>query len=120
MSYAIYAGIQRANESARDLEFRAISHITRQMTEANRPGADPVARIRALNGNIRLWSLLMADLAGPDNALPEVIRGNYIALGRFARRASVAALPDNSSLDTLISINTDVLDALSRQRADAS
>lgn len=120
MTYAVYAGIQKASESARDLEIRAISHITRQLTEADRPGVDPVTRTRALNGNIRLWSLLMTDLAGAGNALPEAIRANYIALGRFARRASVAALPNTSSLKTLISINTDVLDALSKQRADTA
>ena len=90
------------------------------MSDCDRPGADPVERTRALNGNIRLWSLLMADLEGPGNGLPDAVRGGYIALGRFARRASVSALRNGGSLKTLISLNTDILDALGHQRAAAA
>lgn len=120
MSHAAYAESQKAAESGRDLEIRAISHITRQMTEVNQPSADPIARTRALNGNIRLWSLLMQDLANPGNALPEPIKSSYMAIGQFAHRASLAALPRASSLDTLIRINTDILDALHHQRVTAA
>lgn len=120
MSYAAYAGIQKASESARDLEIRAISHITRQLIEANRAGAEPIARTRALNGNIRLWSLLMNDLSAPENALPEAVKAGYLSLGQFSQRASLAALPGKGDLATLIRINTDVLDALDHQRSAAA
>jgi flagellar biosynthesis regulator FlaF len=117
MSYAAaYAGVQNAVESARDLEIRAISHITRQLIEANKPGVAPLDRTRALNGNIRLWSLLMQDLSNPGNALPDALKGRYISLGLFARRASLKALNNASDLGLLIRLNTDVLDALDRQR----
>jgi flagellar protein FlaF len=116
MSYAAYAGAQQAAETPRDLEIRAISYITHQLTEANRPDADAIGRIRALNGNVRLWSLLISDLSGPDNGLPEAVKTSYIQLGFFARRASVAALLPGTDLSTLIRINTDILDALDHQR----
>ncbi len=116
MSYAAYASAQNAGESPRDLEIRAISHITRQLIEANRAGTEPLARIRALNGNIRLWSLLMQDLSNPDNSLPDDLKARYISLGLFARRTSLAALSTASDLSPLIRLNTDVLDALDRQR----
>jgi flagellar protein FlaF len=119
MSYLAYAGVQAASETPRDLEIRAISHITRQMVEANRPDAAPIARTRALNGNIRLWSLLMHDLSSSGNALPEALKADYISIGLFARRASVAALARPRDLADLIRINTDVLDALSLQRGAA-
>jgi flagellar protein FlaF len=116
MSYAAYAGVQNAIENARDLEIRAISHITRQLIEANQPGTEPLDRTRALNGNIRLWSLLMQDLSSPGNALPDAIKARYISLGLFARRSSLRALKGPSDLSVLIRLNTDVLDALDRQR----
>ena len=116
MSYAAYAGVQQANETARDLEIRAISHITRQLTDANTPDAKPMDRIRALNGNIRLWSLLIADLYEPGNSLPDTLKATYISLGLFARRVSMAALTSAMDLSTLIRLNTDILDALHQQR----
>jgi flagellar protein FlaF len=116
MTYAAYAGVQNAIESARDLEIRAISHITRQLIEANHSGVEPLTRTRALNGNIRLWSLLMQDLHSPGNALPDVIKARYISLGLFARRNSLKAIQNEADLAPLIRLNTDVLEALDRQR----
>jgi len=119
MSYAAYASVQNAVETPRDLEIRAISHITHQLVEANKPEAEPIDRARALNGNLRLWSMLVQDLADPANALPDAIKGRYISLGLFARRVSLNALTAQSDLSALIRINTDVLDALNHQRQAA-
>jgi flagellar biosynthesis regulator FlaF len=116
MSYAAYASAQTAIETPRDLEFRAISHITHNLIEANKPDTKPLDRTRALNGNIRLWSLLMQDLSSPGNKLPDALKSRYISIGLFARRTSLKALKDKSDLSLLIRLNTDVLDALDRQR----
>jgi flagellar protein FlaF len=116
MSYAAYANVQNAAETPRDLEIRAISHVTRQLTEANAPGAEALTRVHALNGNLKLWSILVQDLSNPANALPEKIKAAYISLGMFAQRASVTALTTAADLSTLIGLNTDVLDALYHQR----
>ena len=120
MSYAAYAGAQKVAESGRDLEIRAISHVTRQLADANRPGADRMDRIRALNGNAKLWSLLINDLSNPDNALPDKVKASYISIGSFAHRASVAAMLNDADLATLIRINTDVLEALNHQRTSTA
>ena len=119
MSYAAYAGAQSAIESPRDLEIRAISHITSQLLDANKPDAQPMTRIRALNGNMRLWTLLMEYLADPANALPASVKANYISLGLFAHRTSMAALSQRFDLSPLIRLNTDILDALDNQRRAA-
>ena len=119
MGHAAYASVQNAVETPRDLEVRAISHITRQLVEANTADAHPIDRTRALNGNIRLWSLLMEDLSDPGNALPDKLKANYISLGLFSRRTSLAALTTPPDLSPLIRINTDILDALNYQRQAA-
>jgi flagellar protein FlaF len=120
MSYAAYASVQAAIETPRDLEIRAISHITRQLVDANTAEAEPLDRARALNGNIRLWTMLVEDLSDPGNALPDAIKASYISLGLFANRTSVAALTAaGSDLSSLIRINVDLLEALDHQRQAA-
>jgi flagellar protein FlaF len=119
MSYAAYASTQKAVEGPRDLEIRVISHITSKLVAANDPRVEPIDRIRALNGNIRLWSLLSEDLSDPGNGLPAQVKANYLSIGIFARKASLAALTAKTDLSTLIKINTDVLDALESQRRAA-
>lgn len=116
MSYAAYAGAQKASETPRDLEMRAVSHVTRQLVNANEPSTDPMSRIRALNNNIKLWSTLIEDLSEPGNALPDGLKASYISLGLFARRTSLAALSGGIDLSTLIRLNVDVLEALDHQR----
>lgn len=116
MSYDAYAATQKAAEAPRDLEIRAIAHVTRQISEADKPGVDTMTRIRALNANSKLWGLIMRDLSNPDNALPDVLKARYISLGMFARRRSLQAMTDQSDLSTLIQLNTDVLEALDYQR----
>ncbi len=120
MSYAAYAARQAASESPRDLEIRAISHVTRQLVDANRPGADRMVRIRALNGNRKLWSLLVQDLSEPANLLPDALKGRYISLGLFAQKASMTAMNDKNDLSAIIAINNDVLEALNRQNSALS
>ena len=116
MSYAAYAARQSANETPRDLEIRAISHVTRQLADANKPGADKIDRVRALNGNSKLWSLLMQDLQEPANLLPDMLKARYISLGIFAQTSSVEAMTNDKDLSAVIAINNDVLDALNLQK----
>ena len=72
MTYAAYAGVQNAIESARDLEIRAISHITRQLIEANRPDlARKVRWIAAEDGDGAGYDVLSFNRTG-DERLIEV------------------------------------------------
>lgn len=115
MSYAAYAAKQAASETPRELEIRAISHVTRQLVEANAPHAEPMQRTRALNNNRRLWSLLVQDLSEPANQLPDALKARYISLGLFVQKTCMAAMMGRQDLAGLIAINNDVLDALGRQ-----
>lgn len=119
MSHAAYASTQKAAEGPRDLEIRAISHITGKLVAANDPGVEPMDRIHALNGNVRLWSLLTQDLSDPGNALPTQIKASYLSIGNYVRKASLSAMAGKGCLSTLIKINTDILDALEVQRRAA-
>jgi len=119
MSYAAYANVQKATETARDIEIRAVSHVTKRLAEVNEPDAAPLERVLALNDNIKLWNMLIEDLEDPGNALPDVLKASYISIGMFARRSSLAALSQDTNLATLIDINIDVLEALNSQRLAA-
>jgi flagellar biosynthesis regulator FlaF len=119
MNYAANTQVQNAIGTPRTLEMQAISHITHQLVAANTPDADPLDRTRALNGNLKLWSMLVEDLSDPGNTLPDPIKGSYISLGMFAHRASLKALTAEADLAPLIRINVDVLEALNQQRLAA-
>ena len=119
MSYAAYANVQKASETPRDIEIRAVSDITRRLADVNQPGVAPLDRILALNDNILLWNTLIEDLEDPGNALPDTLKASYISIGMFVRRSSLAALAQETNLATLIGINTDVLEALNQQRLAA-
>ena len=119
MSYAAYADAQKADETPRDLEIRAVSLVTRRLAEVNRPDAAPLDRVTALNENAKLWSTFIADLEDPGNALPDTIKASYISIGMFSRKTSLAAMTDGAGISALIEINTDVLEALNHQRLAA-
>ena len=116
MSYQAYARLQKATEAPRDLEIRAISFVTSQLIEADAPGADAMTRIRALNANMKLWSILVQDLESAGNGLPHAIKVRYVSIGHFVRRRCMAALMDQGGLADLVGFNTDILDALNYQR----
>ena len=119
MSYAAYADVQKASETPRDLEIRAVSQVTRRLADVNRPDATPLDRVIALNENAKLWSVLIEDLEDPGNSLPDTLKASYISIGMFARRTSLAAMSGGAGLAALIDINTDVLEALNNQRLAA-
>ena len=119
MSYEAYATAQKAGETPRELEIRAVSHVTRRLAEVNRADAAPLDRVLAINDNAKLWTVLIEDLEDPSNALPDTLKASYISIGMFARRTSLAAMTSGAGLAALIEINTDVLEALNHQRLAA-
>ena len=119
MSYEAYAIAQKAGETSRDLEIRAVSHVTRRLVEVNQPDATPLDRVHALNDNAKLWTVFIENLEDPGNALPDTLKASYISIGMFARRTSLAAMAGGAGLAALIDINTDVLEALNHQRIAA-
>jgi flagellar biosynthesis activator protein FlaF len=72
--------------------------------------AAPIARVRALADNRRLWTAVTDLLRDPTNPLPQETRAGIISVGLSVQREMDQADP---SFDFLISVNRNIADGLS-------
>ena len=64
--------------------------------------SDPLARVRAVADNRRLWTAVTDLLRDPDNRLPVALRASIISIGHTVQREMDGTNPD---FDFLISVN---------------
>lgn len=112
MALLRYAAQQNAAASPREVELRAFRYVNGLLATA----ADLPARARALHKTHQLWSLLIADLSQPGNALPADLRGRLVSLGLWAQRETAARLDDQGSLEPLIALHRDMIEGLEAQQ----
>ena len=109
---ARYAAQQDAAASPREVELRAFRYVNGLLVAA----ADLPARARALHKTHMLWSLLIADLAQPGNALSPDLKGRLISLGLWAQREAASRLDDQASLEPLLALHRDMIAGLEAQQ----
>jgi flagellar biosynthesis regulator FlaF len=78
--------------------------------------ADGRTRIDALARNHELWSILVRDLSGDGNKLPEALRNQLISIGFWSMTYSNMAISKDLSLQPLIDVNRNISDGLRMQR----
>ena len=76
------------------------------------------AMAEALHDNLRLWTLLAADVAGEENELPAQLRARIFYLAEFTRAHSAKLLSGEAERRPLIDINTAVMKGLRAGVAD--
>ncbi|WP_237212984.1 flagellar biosynthesis regulator FlaF [Falsiroseomonas oryziterrae] len=108
---ARYSIQQNAAASPREVEVRAFRYVNGLLGAA----VDVPARVKALHKTHLLWSLLMADLAMPGNALPADLKGRLVSLGLWAQREAMARMEDTASLSPLIELHRDMIAGLEAQ-----
>jgi flagellar protein FlaF len=111
MALARYAAQQNAAASPREIELRAFRYVNGLLATA----AGVPARAAALHKAHQLWSLLIADLTLPDNALPPDLKGRLVSLGLWAQREAASRLDDEGSLAALIELHRDMIAGLEAQ-----
>lgn len=111
-----YGSAARALASERDIEYRVFGQVTGQLSQAMRPGAPFADLAAALHENTKLWIALTADLAHPDNALPEKLRAQLLSLAVFCRSHTARVLDGEAEPGVLVEINTAIMRGL-RSRA---
>ena len=111
-----YGDAQVALHDFRQTEYRAFAEATRRLCAAEAARGEEAgafaAMAEALHDNLRLWTLLAADVAGPDNELPETLRARIFYLAEFTRAHSAKVLPKKAELRPLIDVNTAVMKGL--------
>ncbi len=74
--------------------------------------AGPIARVRALADNRRLWSVVADLMRDPDSPLPMPLRASIISVGLAVQREMDSETPD---FDFLIGVNENLAAGLSGQ-----
>jgi flagellar protein FlaF len=98
--------------SPRETEILAFGLCNTRLKNAG----DSSSRIDALNKTHQLWSILVRDLSGDANKLPEDLKRQLVDLGFWAMSYSVAAMGSGLSTQPLIDVNQNILDGLKLQQ----
>lgn len=88
MSYA--EAIEESAPECRDRDRRALEHCVSLLEQAEGEELGSPAVAEALRFARRLWKALIEDLLGPDNDLPDVLRGDLVSVGIWILREADA------------------------------
>lgn len=112
LAQSAYASVNSAVKTERGTEHAAFERVTAQLSRAAGPEASMAARAAALHDNRRLWTLMAANVADAENALPQPLRAQIFYLAEFTLQHSRKALKDGLPFSPLIEINTAVMRGL--------
>jgi len=110
-SYAEVA--QESSATARDREHEAFGHMIESLKRAEIAGPRSREAIDAIYVTRNLWSVLVEDLASPENVLPEELRAGLISIGLWVmREAEAIRLGRVQSFAAMIEVTTMIRDGL--------
>jgi flagellar protein FlaF len=107
--------VQKAAESARDIEYRLLGQVTASLIEASREGTKANKRVDALIWNRDIWAAFRLDLSHPENGLPEEIRKQLISLSHWVDKETFQVMEGLSDFETLIDINKNIMAGLKHE-----
>lgn len=112
MSIKAYQRAATQAESPRDVEYRAFGQVTAGLVRVKEEKAPLPQVADAIDANRRLWNVLSADCAVPQNQLPPALRGHIISLAIWVARYSGQVLRDGADVEPLIDINRAMMEGL--------
>jgi flagellar protein FlaF len=74
----------------------------------------------ALDWNRRMWSVLAADCASPNNQLPTQLRANIISLSLWVNRHTSAIMRNEGEFSALIDVNKLMMQGLEPRNGEAT
>ncbi|MBI1417329.1 MAG: flagellar biosynthesis regulator FlaF [Limimaricola sp.] len=101
-----------AVRTGRSIEHQLFSQITSRLRDAAASGNFPKLAA-ALHDNRRLWTVLAADVADDDNALPATLRAQIFYLAEFTAHHTARILTEGATPTPLIEINCAIMAGLS-------
>lgn len=101
-------------KSPREVEYELFARVTRalQSVASTEPSGSAAKAAQAIVDNNHLWTELAADLAGPENGLPEQLKGQLLSLAMFSIRHGNRALAGGGDLSALVEINLNIMKGL--------
>lgn len=113
LAQSAYASAAAPVRTARGTEYAAFQSVTARLSAAADDPQNMSARAAALHENRRLWIILAADLAEPENELPQSLRAQLFYLAEYSLEVSRRALREAEAMASLIEVNTAVMRGLS-------
>lgn len=102
-----------SSATARDREREALDNTIDALKRAEAAGPKSREATEAIYLTRSLWSVLVEDLADPENALPEELRAALISIGLWImREAEAIRLGRTKSFAAMIEITTMIRDGL--------
>lgn len=99
--------------AARSHERRALDHAIELLMAAETAGRRSRQAVDALYFTDRLWTVLLEDLASPENALPEALRANLISIGIWVlKEVELIRHEESDNFAGLVEICTNIRDGL--------
>lgn len=115
-----YEAVQHATASGRDTERELLQRVTTRLKAARPDDPAGLAMLHeALRLNRNVWMTFAADLASPQNPLPNDLKASMISIASFVERNTLAAAKSREVLDCFIDINTSVMNGLATESAAA-
>jgi flagellar biosynthesis activator protein FlaF len=101
-------------DNKREMDAAAFSQAAYVLDQARQKLEDAELGERALKYNQLLWSIIQADVAETDNALPEELKANLMSLSIFVDKQTSKGLtnPNDELYDSLININLNIAEGL--------
>jgi flagellar biosynthesis activator protein FlaF len=113
MAQDVYASSINITRSDRSVEHAAFSKITGQIASAAANGkAGFHELVTALHENQKLWTLIAAEVALPENELPQDLRAQIFYLAEFTSVHTGKVLRQDATADALIDVNTAIMRGL--------
>ncbi|MCA8885978.1 MAG: flagellar biosynthesis regulator FlaF [Hyphomonadaceae bacterium] len=112
MSIQAYQRAATQADQPRDLEYRAFGQVTAGLVRVKEGDGSLSVLLEAIDANRRLWNMLSADCAAPENQLPITLRGQIISLAMWVARYSSEVLRDGADVEPLIDINRTMMEGL--------
>ena len=98
---------------ARETERHALDHAVKLLRVAEGRGTQSREAVEALLFLRRVWTIMLDDLASPDNGLPESLRASLISIGIWVMKEADLIRADKSdNFAGLIEINQSIRDGL--------
>ena len=101
-------------DNKREMDAAAFSQAAYVLGQARQKVDDTEMGERALKYNQLLWSIIQADVAEKDNALPEELKANLMSLSIFVDKQTSKGLtnPNEELCDSLTNINLNIAEGL--------
>jgi flagellar protein FlaF len=114
-----YGQVTQRTANEKQIEFALFQQITDQLEEVEQAEAPaPAIWADAIDRNLQLWTMLMADLLLPENALPIDTKQSLLNVAHFVRRHSMQLLSGNGELADLIEVNRTIMAGISPARGN--